>query len=136
MNVAFLDRDGTIIKDYPDKDWANVKYPEFLEGSIKTLKYIKSKNFETIIITNQYLIGEGIITLEEYMKFNNLFLKILNGNDVNILDVFYCPHARNQNCNCRKPNQYNNLAFQYESVVAGQQTQNLCPFPSRISANL
>ena len=55
MNVAFLDRDGTIIKDYPDKDWANVKYPEFLEGSIKTLKYIKSKNFETIIITNQYL---------------------------------------------------------------------------------
>ena len=104
MNVAFLDRDGTIIKDYPDKDLANVKYPEFLEGSIKTLKYIKSKNFETIIITNQYLIGEGIITLEEYMKFNNLFLKILNGNDVNILDVFYCPHARNQNCNCRKPN--------------------------------
>ena len=104
MKVAFLDRDGTIIKDYPDKDWANVKYPKFLEGSIKTLKYVKSKNFEIIIITNQYLIGEGIITLEEYIKFNNLFLKFLNDNNISILDVFYCPHARNQNCNCKKPN--------------------------------
>lgn len=25
VKVAFLDRDGTIIKDYPDKEWANIK---------------------------------------------------------------------------------------------------------------
>ncbi len=32
MKIAFLDRDGTIIKDYPDREWANIKTPEFLEG--------------------------------------------------------------------------------------------------------
>lgn len=104
MKIAFLDRDGTIIKDYPDKEWSNIKSPEFLEGSIETLKYIRTQGFEIIIITNQYLIGEGIITLEDYQKFNDLFLRILKQNEINVLDVFYCPHARNQNCACIKPN--------------------------------
>lgn len=61
------------------------------------------QGFEIIIITNQYLIGEGIITLEDYQKLNDLFLKILKQNEINVLDVFYCPHTRNQNCDCIKP---------------------------------
>ena len=104
MKVAFLDRDGTVIIDYPDNEWSKIKFPEFLEGSIDALQYIKSQGFEIIIITNQYLIGEGVITLDEYKKFSNSFLKILKQNNVDVLDVFYCPHARNENCNCIKPN--------------------------------
>lgn len=104
MKVAFLDRDVTIVKDYPDREWVNIKTPEFLEGSIEALKYIKNKGFEIIIITNQYLIGEKIITLEGYQSFNDLFLKILKQNVVDILDVFYCSHARSENCECIKPN--------------------------------
>lgn len=103
MKVAFLDRDGTIIKDYPDEDWANIKSPEFLKNSIPALKFIKEKGFEIIIITNQYLIDEKIITLDDYKNFNDLFLKILNQHGIDILDVFYCPHSRNQNCDCMKP---------------------------------
>ena len=34
LKIAFLDRDGTIIKDYPDEKWREIKEPEFLEGSI------------------------------------------------------------------------------------------------------
>lgn len=36
MKVAFLDRDGTINKDYPDDDWRNVLVPEILD-SVKML---------------------------------------------------------------------------------------------------
>lgn len=104
MKIAFLDRDGTIIKDYPDREWANIKTPEFLEGSIDALRYIKKQGFEIIIITNQYLIGEGIITLEDYQNFSSLFLKTLEQNNAQVLDVFYCPHARSENCDCIKPN--------------------------------
>lgn len=103
MKIAFLDRDGTIIKDYPDNMWKDIKSPEFLDGSIETLQHIKDRGFEIIIITNQYLIGEGIITLEDYQKFNDLFLKTLKQNGINVLDVFYCPHSRIQNCDCIKP---------------------------------
>lgn len=104
MKVAFLDRDGTIIKDYPDKDWGHIKTPEFLKNSIQALKHFKEKGFEIIIITNQYLIGENVLSLDDYNKFNDLILKTLKRHEINILDIFYCPHARNQNCNCMKPN--------------------------------
>ena len=122
MKVAFLDRDGTIIKDYPDKEWTNIKSPEFLEGSIGALKYIKNKGFEIIIITNQYLIGEEIITLEDYKKFNDLFLKKLNQNNINVLDIFYCSHARSQGCNCIKPNSglINQAIDKYSSIDLNQ----------------
>lgn len=103
MKVAFLDRDGTIIKDYLDSTWKDIKFPEFLEGSIEAMKHIKNGGFEIIIITNQYLIGEGIITLEDYQKFNDLFLRTLKQSGINVLDVFFCPHARDQNCDCIKP---------------------------------
>ena len=53
MKVAFLDRDGTI-KDYSDREWANIKTPESQSG-------------------------------------------------ISILDVFYCPHARSEKCDCMKP---------------------------------
>ena len=53
MKVSFLDRDGTIIKDYPDREWGKIKIPEFLEGSIDALQHIKKQGFKIIIITNQ-----------------------------------------------------------------------------------
>lgn len=40
MRVAFLDRDGTIIKDYRDEEWRNIQKPDFFDGSIKILKKV------------------------------------------------------------------------------------------------
>ncbi|KIL45467.1 hypothetical protein [Jeotgalibacillus soli] len=36
MKVAFFDRDGTIIADYPDHEWSEVKHPVFIDGAIPT----------------------------------------------------------------------------------------------------
>ncbi len=103
MKVAFLDRDGTINKDYQDDDWRNIYKPEFLEGSLEALKIIRKKGFQIIIITNQYLINDGIITLSQYRMFTKKILQIVNGHGVEILDIFYCPHSIKENCNCSKP---------------------------------
>ena len=35
MKVAFFDRDGTIIKDYPDSVWTGVDEPQFIETSYR-----------------------------------------------------------------------------------------------------
>lgn len=103
MKVAFLDRDGTIIKDYPDEEWATKSTPEFFPKSIASLKAIQTKGYEIIIITNQYLINDGIITEQQYQRFNKKFIQKLEQEGVNIKAVFYCPHNDGDNCNCKKP---------------------------------
>lgn len=103
MKVGFLDRDGTIIEDYEDKLWSSITEPVFINGAIDALKAIRQKGYEIIIITNQYLINEKIITLERYKEITDKFIKILLDNGVEILDIFYCPHSKEENCNCMKP---------------------------------
>lgn len=105
MKVAFLDRDGTIIEDYEDEKWREVENSVFLNGAIEALKKIKQKGYEIIIVTNQYLINDGIITIEQYKSFNKKFLNVLNDNGIKILDIFFCPHSKKENCNCFKPKQ-------------------------------
>lgn len=103
MKVAFLDRDGTIIEDYEDEIWRDVTEPTFLDGSIDALKGITLKGYEIIVITNQYLINEEIITLEQYQDFTRKFAKVIKENGAKILDIFYCPHSKEKNCSCMKP---------------------------------
>lgn len=101
--IAFLDRDGTIIKDYEDSKRKEISEPEFLEGSIDAIKNFCNKGFEIIIVTNQYLIGEGFIEQSDYEEFNLRVLDALNISGISILDVFYCPRSRISGCNCCKP---------------------------------
>lgn len=103
MKAAFLDRDGTIISDYTDKQWSNVKEPEFLPGSISGLRGIQELGFVLIIVTNQYLIGENFVTIEDYKTFTHRFINVLARNKIKVLDIFYCPHRRDSDCQCMKP---------------------------------
>jgi D-glycero-D-manno-heptose 1,7-bisphosphate phosphatase len=103
MKIAFLDRDDTIIEDYPDEEWKFINEPVFLDGSISALQKIIQKGYEIIIITNQYIIGEGIISLDQYEKFTEKLNELFKQNKIKILDIFYCPHAGIDNCECCKP---------------------------------
>lgn len=103
MKISFLDRDGTIIEDYDDEKWGEVEKPVFLKGAIEALKKIKQKRYEIIIVTNQYLINEGLITLDQYKKIDQRFLNYLNENNIKVLDIFFCPHRKEEKCECFKP---------------------------------
>lgn len=103
LKIAFLDRDGTIIKDYPDEKWREIKGPEFLEGSIEGLKRLKEMGYYFIIITNQYLINDGIISLNDYQQFTGKFLKKLKEENIDILKIYFCTHNEKDHCHCKKP---------------------------------
>lgn len=104
MKIAFLDRDGTIVQDYEDKQWSTVNRPAFFPGSISALKILQSLDYQLIIITNQYLINEKFITINQYHSFTSLMLQELIHHDISIKDIFFCPHARWEYCSCKKPN--------------------------------
>lgn len=103
MKIAFFDRDGTIIEDYPDHEWTGIEHPVFIEGSINTLKEVIKKGYKIIIVTNQYIINEGYITIEQYHHINNQMINELKAQEIELLDIFYCPHGKDEGCTCIKP---------------------------------
>lgn len=103
MKIAFLDRNGTIVSEYPDEVWPGISVPEFLPGAIEALTAFRRKAYEIIIVTNQYLIGEGLITQGQYNVFTARMLEVLSKHGIQVLDIFYCPHRRDSGCACLKP---------------------------------
>ena len=69
MKTAFLDRDGTINRDYPDVEWKGKTEPELIDGAMEGLRFLQDQGYALIMITNQYLIDEGIITYADYQNF-------------------------------------------------------------------
>lgn len=103
MKVAFFDRDGTIIDDYPDNKWTEIRRPVFIEGAIQTLKEVINAGYKIIIITNQYIINEGYITIDQYLDITEQMLTELERHSIEVHDIYYCPHAKAENCYCMKP---------------------------------
>ena len=103
IKVVFLDRDGTINKDYDDNVWKNINNPEILDGNIEGLKKIKYYGYIIIIITNQYIIADGIISKKQYQDFNLKLIKLLKKEGIDIIKIYYCPHNDFDKCNCKKP---------------------------------
>lgn len=101
LNKAIiLDRDGTLIED---KDYAfKVEDFELLPGVIEGLKILQ-ENFLLFIVTNQSGIGKGYYTDIEFHKFNDHLIRILKEHQIRIERTFYCPHVREDNCECKKP---------------------------------
>lgn len=104
MNKAiFLDRDGTLIKD---KGYiGQIKEVEFYSYTIDCLKKLQEK-YLLFIITNQAGVGKGLITLDEMYEIHRYLLSKLAERQIKIKEIYYCPHAKEDNCRCRKPNPY------------------------------
>jgi len=101
-NFVFLDRDGVINKNRNDyvKTWVEF---EFLPNAKKGIKLLNDNGFKILIITNQSVVGRGIITEKTLNEIHEKMLKELNECGCKIEKVYCCPHAPWDNCECRKP---------------------------------
>ena len=101
IKTIFLDRDGVINKEinYLHK----IEDFEFINGVFEACQYFKNLNYKIIIITNQSGISRGYYTENDFQIITNWMINQFKKNDINILDVFHCPHTPISNCNCRKP---------------------------------
>ena len=101
MNVIFLDRDGVINKEvgYLHK----IEDFEFIDGVFDACLDFQSSGYQIIIITNQSGIERGYYTEEDFQTVTEWMLDQFKQHNIQILDVFFCPHAPESNCSCRKP---------------------------------
>jgi len=99
--IIFLDRDGVINKEveYLHK----IEDFVFIDGVFASLKYLKSLDYEFIIVTNQSGIGRGWYLEADYEILMSWMFKEFNKHGLTFLDSFYCPHQPDANCDCRKP---------------------------------
>ena len=102
-SIAFLDRDDTISRDYPDGEWVGKREPELLAGAPEAMARLQRLGYELILVTNQYIIGEGFITQQDFERFHQRLLEKLEAFGVSVLDTFFCPHSRGSGCGCCKP---------------------------------
>lgn len=99
--AIILDRDGVLIED---KNYSyKVEDLEVLPGVIEGLKQLQA-NFIFFIVTNQAGIGKGYYTIEDFHNYNDYLISILDENNIRIEKTFFCPHVKEDNCECRKPN--------------------------------
>ncbi|MFX0006380.1 MAG: D-glycero-alpha-D-manno-heptose-1,7-bisphosphate 7-phosphatase [Promethearchaeota archaeon] len=98
--AIILDRDGTLIEDknytYKIEDF------ELLDGVIEGLKLLQN-DFLFFIVTNQSGIGRGYYTTQDFQIFNKHLIHTLKKHEIKILKTYFCPHLKEDGCECRKP---------------------------------
>ena len=101
IKTIFLDRDGVVNKEvnYLHK----IDDFEFIDGIFDVCLYFQSLGYKIIIITNQSGISRGYYSHSDYQKVTQWMLDQFQYKNINILDIFHCPHGPNSTCDCRKP---------------------------------
>tara|TARA_Y100000741_G_scaffold344479_1_gene309097 strand:- start:987 stop:1502 length:516 start_codon:yes stop_codon:yes gene_type:complete len=86
---CFLDRDGVINKNYGHI--TNKNNFKILSKVPKSIKYLNSKNYLIIIITNQSVVGRGLITMKKLNEIHEYMFKYFKKKGAIINDIFVCP---------------------------------------------
>jgi len=102
MKLVILDRDGTINLDSDQY----IKSPDEwtpLPGALEAIARLNHAGWHTVIASNQSGLGRGLFDVAALNAMHAKMYKMLAGYGGRIDAVFYCPHAANEHCQCRKP---------------------------------
>jgi len=100
--AVFLDRDGVLIENRADyvRDWSHVT---LLPWTVDTLRRFHEEGLKIIVVTNQSVVGRGLLSFETAHEINNRLTKTIMENGGWIDAVYMCPHQPQDQCTCRKP---------------------------------
>lgn len=101
VSAAFLDRDGTIIRDRGYlSDPAGV---QLLAGAAEAIRFLNDRRVTVVVATNQSGIGRGCYGEAEFQAVQAEVKRQLGVSGARIDAVFHCPHTPEARCDCRKP---------------------------------
>jgi D-glycero-D-manno-heptose 1,7-bisphosphate phosphatase len=102
MKLAILDRDGVINYDSA----AYIKSPDEwrpIPGSLEAIARLNHDGYRVIVATNQSGVGRGLFEMSTLNAIHDKMHKALAQCGGRIDAVFFCPHAQEADCSCRKP---------------------------------
>ena len=103
MKLVILDRDGVI--NYDSAQF--IKSPEewkSIPGSLEAIARLNQAGYRVVLATNQSGVGRGLFDMATLNAIHEKMYKMLNQYGGRIDALFYCPHAADSKCACRKPN--------------------------------
>lgn len=96
-----LDRDGTVIIE--KNHLTKVSEVELTPNAAKGITKFKELGLGIIIVTNQTVVGNKHISLEDLKLIHKRMLDLLSQEGAAIDGIYFCPHKTEDNCLCRKP---------------------------------
>ncbi|QID18806.1 D-glycero-beta-D-manno-heptose 1,7-bisphosphate 7-phosphatase [Nitrogeniibacter mangrovi] len=102
MKFIVLDRDGVINKDSDQF----IKSPEEWEpipGSLEAIARLNQSGWRVVIASNQSGVGRGLFGMDMLNAINGRMVEALAQVGGRLDGIFFCPHAADSTCDCRKP---------------------------------
>lgn len=102
MKLIILDRDGVINQDSDNF----IKSPDEwipIPGSLEAIAKLNQADYRVVVATNQSGIARGLFNILMLNAIHQKMLTAAQRVGANIEAVFFCPHAADDNCDCRKP---------------------------------
>ncbi len=102
MYTIFLDRDGVINENRADyvKSWSEFR---FLPGSREAIAKLTQAGHRIVVCTNQAGVARGTLSVETVHEIHRRMVDAIGEMGGKIEKVYYCPHAKDGDCACRKP---------------------------------
>jgi len=102
MKLVVLDRDGTINHDSDQyikspAEWKPIK------GSLEAIARLTQSGHRVVVATNQSGIARGLFDMTTLNAIHDAMQRAVHQAGGRIDAIFFCPHAGDANCECRKP---------------------------------
>ena len=102
MKLVILDRDGVINFD-SDAYIKTLKEWKPIPGSLEAIARLTQASYHVVVATNQSGIGRGLFEMATLNAIHDKMHLAVGQAGGRINAVFYCPHAQEADCSCRKP---------------------------------
>lgn len=102
MKLVILDRDGVINHDSD----AFIKSPDEwipIAGSLEAIARLNQAGYKVVVATNQSGIARGLFDILTLNAIHQKLHRSAQQAGADIAAIFFCPHAADDNCDCRKP---------------------------------
>ncbi|MBQ0933012.1 D-glycero-beta-D-manno-heptose 1,7-bisphosphate 7-phosphatase [Ideonella sp. 4Y16] len=100
--LIIIGRDGILNRFRDD----HVKDPaefEPLPGALQAVARLNHAGWHVVVATNQAGIGRGMIDMAAVNAVHRHMMKLLAAQGGRLDAIFFCPHAPEDDCACRKP---------------------------------
>jgi D-glycero-D-manno-heptose 1,7-bisphosphate phosphatase len=102
MKLVILDRDGTINHD-SDKYIKSPAEWRPIEGSLEAIARLTHAGYRIVVATNQSGIARGLFDTSTLVAIHQTLQRAAAQVGGRIDGFYFCPHAADSACDCRKP---------------------------------